>query len=60
MDYIFTSPDMQHKDTMKNAFTESIEIDMNIPKCQNYENLLYREYNTIIFPHIENHYDESY
>jgi hypothetical protein len=29
MDYMFISPDLQHKDPMRNTFTESIKIDMN-------------------------------
>lgn len=49
MDYTYISPDLQYKGPAGNAFTESLEIDMNIPKCRNQEDVCYQEYKTIIF-----------
>ena len=33
MDYMYISPDLQHKVQMRIAFTELAQVDMNIDKC---------------------------
>jgi hypothetical protein len=33
MDYMYISPDLQHKDPMRNVFTELSQADMNVYKC---------------------------
>lgn len=48
MDYMCISPDLQHKDPKRNTFTESLEIDINIPKYRSQEDVWYQKYKTII------------
>jgi hypothetical protein len=39
MDYMFISPDLQHKDPMRNAFTKFVEVDMNRNKHRSQESV---------------------